>query len=124
METRSSVRAAINIYARLNIDDGFEQKISLPVDAKLRVNVVSISSLGMGFLCTSVLPKGLKVKIDMPGDDFGISGNINLSGEIRYCRQVTISSYNCGLKFIDISPDHKAGILRYVSLHSSEKRKS
>jgi len=91
-----------------------EKIFSLSIGNIFEVNLISISILGVSMYSKYYLPKGLQVALEIDGKPFGLEGTMNLKGEIRYCKQVSYSKYNCGVKFLNISNKYKKRIADFV----------
>ena len=120
METRSAPRAHVNAEIAFFIDGGEEQKFHLPKNTKFPARLSSISVLGLSMICDKMLPKGLVIKLEVPGEPFLFQETMHIKGEVRYCRQVMLSEYNCGIKFLDIQRDHKDRIAAFVASHRKD----
>lgn len=114
IETRLARRVNISLKILSRIDKEMEGKFSLSIGNVFEINLISISILGISIYSKYYLPKGLQVELEIDGKPFGLKESMNIKGEVRYCKQVKLSKYNCGIKFINIQNKYKERIAGFV----------
>jgi len=57
----------------------------------------------------------------MDGNDFGLKQPIHLRGQVCYCKTIEKKTYNCGIKFLDLTDKHKKVIADYITTHDRRK---
>ena len=77
-------------------------------------DLVSISILGVSIYSKYYLPEGLHIELDIDGKPFDLERSMKIKGEIRYCKQVEVSKYKCGIKFIKILNEDKEKIAEFI----------
>ena len=115
METRGAPRANIDIIALVKINKEAEQKFSLSTCNQFEVKLTSISTAGVSLFSEYLLPKGLRVDLEINGRPFGLGDSLIVKGEVRYCKQVNPSKYKCGVKFIQLCDYYRDEISKFVS---------
>lgn len=115
METRSAPRANIDIAAVIRIEGDEEQRFALSVGNQFEVKLTGISITGVSLFSEYLLPKGLKVELEMEGRLFGMSDPLIIKGEVRYCKQMEPSKYKCGVKFTQLSEYYRQKISVFVA---------
>ncbi|MBI4974568.1 MAG: hypothetical protein HZC19_01975 [Candidatus Omnitrophica bacterium] len=97
----------MNLKIISRIDEEMERKFSLSIGNKFETDLTSIGILGISMYSKYYLPKGLQIGLEIDGKPFGLEELMNLKGELCYCRQVSHSKYNCGVKFMNIPNRYK-----------------
>lgn len=122
MDTRQFDRLGLSVKAVSKIEDDSGNIICLKGGNLFEATISDISKNGMGLITKCLLPAGLVIETEISGDAFGLSENIKVKGEIRYCRGDKPGTYKCGVKFLEISESGKKAIASFISSH--ERRQS
>jgi len=121
MDTRFSRRIELLVEVDAEINGSAGQKISLASGNKFHAKVVDISESGIGMIIKSYLPKGVIIKLKIGGAPFNINTDIEVKGEICYCRNVDKDTYRCGLKFLNLPEEWRAAIAQFISMYDRRK---
>ena len=116
METRMTPRVAARMRAVLFVDKNPDQIIPLAGIKYLKGRLTDISEGGVGVVIKKYyLPPGTNVHVLITGSPFKVKKAIELKGEIRYCRNIKYIQYQCGIKTLKISDEHRKAIKDYVA---------
>ena len=114
METRLWPRVSVDmkISSRITRSDG--QSIALAEGDQFEAKSYDISIAGIGIFIKVFLPKGLLIEMDLDGAPFGLTESIKTRGEVRHCNSIGTRKYRCGLRFLNLLPEHKKAIAQLI----------
>ena len=115
MKSRLAQRLQVSLKVFSKIDKDTGQRFGLKAGDRFEASAEDISILGIGASTKYFFPKGLSMQLEISGEPLGLKGPIKVKGEIRHCEYVKPHQYRCGIKFIDISEEHKNAIKQYIS---------
>jgi len=122
MQTRFGPRVKVDINIVSEIDKTLREQISFVRGNRFEGHAYDISIVGIGLTSKYFLPKGLIIQTEIDGAAFGLDKPMKLKGKVRHCEYVKKESYKCGIKFLNLSTEHKKAIAKLVSTY--EKRKN
>jgi len=124
METRLASRVNISINVNSRIDAKKDQQVILAEGNRFSAVACNISVLGIAIRVKYFLPKGLVLDLEIDGIYFGLEGPMKIKAEVRHCDYVKYRTYECGLKFLDITAQYKKAIENFVSARGKKKKKT
>lgn len=122
METRGAKRVNINLKVISKPAEEFREQFKLSMDKEFVAKALDISELGIGLLSKYFLPAGLILEMEIEGAPFELAQNMKIKGEIRHCKFIRSSGYQCGIKFIDIPEEYKKAIAHFIA--ENERRQA
>ena len=114
MKSRLAPRIKTNLKVTTKISDEFKDNFGFTHSDSFTVDVIDISTLGMGVYVDHFLPKGLIVQLNLKGKPFGLKKDMSINAEIRHCEYLKPFSYKCGIKFIDIPTTQIKSINKFI----------
>ncbi|MDP3804350.1 MAG: PilZ domain-containing protein [Candidatus Omnitrophota bacterium] len=121
MQTRSGPRVKLLLTIVSEIDKQAEQNIRFASGNVFEVNVFDISIVGAGIFTKNFLPKGCIINMKIDGAPFGLKKEMEIKGEVRYCKYIKLHQYKCGIKFLDLAEEHQETIKKFISAYERRK---
>lgn len=116
METRLSLRVNAKLKIISKISEGADQRVKFAKSDSFEAETCDINTLGVSLVIKKyLLPKGLKIDLSIDGTPFGLKKEMKVKGEIRYCKNLKVGAYKCGVKFINLPKEYKDAITRFTT---------
>jgi len=123
MDTRQTKRVDVNLTVMSEVELKGEQQLTLASGNCFKATAYDISKRGIGLHVNTFLPKGLLLKLQLPGKIFDLEKDMKIEGEIAHCRFIRQHEYRCGIKFLKISDEAKSALDKFISTHDKRKDK-
>ena len=121
MKSRLAPRVKTKLKVTSRISDEFKDNFGFTHSDSFDVDVIDISTLGMGIYVDHFLPKGLIVSLDIKGKLLGLKKDISIKAEIRYCAYLKPFVYKCGIRFIDIPSTQIKSINKFIKKYDKRE---
>ena len=120
VESRLSYRVKTKLKILEAVPEAPGDGFALAANAHLEAEAFDLSILGIGLIINHFLPTGMKLKLTI-GGVFDKEKEMHVEGEVRYCKQEKKGSYKCGIKFINLSDEHKNKVVNFIASHNRRK---
>ena len=121
MRSRLSLRVKTKLKVTSRISDEFKDNFGFANSDSFSIDVIDISTLGMGVYVDHFLPKGLIILLDIKGKPFGLKKDMSIKAEVRHCEYSKPFVYKCGVKFIDIPSTQIKSINKFIKKYDNRE---